>query len=74
VRDVRVFGSVARGEDQATSDVDLLVELRPGRTLLDLVAFRDEASKIVGLPVDVATPDTLKPRARTRATADAVPL
>ena len=38
-RNVRVFGSIARGDDRATSDVDLLVDMEPGRTLLDLIAL-----------------------------------
>jgi uncharacterized protein len=58
-RDVRVFGSVARQEARPDSDIDLLVELDPGRTLLDLVAFSREASEILGVPVDVATADML---------------
>lgn len=62
-RDVRVFGSVARREARPDSDVDLLVELEPGRTLLDLVAFGREASDILDMPVDVATADMLPDRA-----------
>jgi predicted nucleotidyltransferase len=55
---------VARGEEHANSDIDLLVDLEPGRTLLDLAGFRREASAILGVPVDVATPDMLKDRVR----------
>jgi predicted nucleotidyltransferase len=58
-RDVRVFGSVARQDEHPDSDIDLLVELDPERTLLDLVAFGREASEILGMPVDVATADML---------------
>lgn len=58
-REVRVFGSVARRDERPDSDVDLLIELDPGRTLLDLVAFGREASEILGMPVDVATADML---------------
>lgn len=58
-RDIRVFGSVARHDARPDSDVDLLVELDPERTLLDLVAFGREASEILGMPVDVATADML---------------
>jgi uncharacterized protein len=58
-RDVRVFGSVARQDEHPDSDVDLLVELDPERTLLDLVAFGRKASEILGMPVDVATADML---------------
>lgn len=57
--DVRVFGSVARHDERPDSDIDLLVELAPDRTLLDLLAFGREASEILGLRVDVATPDML---------------
>ena len=74
VRKVRVFGSLARGEEAPASDVDLLVDLEPGRTLLDLAAFRREAEEILGMPVDVATPDMLKQRIRTEVETEAVPL
>jgi uncharacterized protein len=73
-RDVRLFGSVARGEQHRGSDVDLLVELEPGRTLLDLAAFRRRAGDILGVPVDVATPDMLKVHIRSEALAQAQPL
>jgi predicted nucleotidyltransferase/DNA-binding XRE family transcriptional regulator len=73
-RRVRVFGSLARGEARATSDVDLLVDLEPGRTLLDLVAFGREAEAILDTPVDVATPDMLKNRIRDEVLAEAIPL
>lgn len=71
---VRVFGSLARGEETAGSDVDLLVELAPDRTLLDIAAFRREAQQILGTPVDVATTDMLKPRIRDEVLAEALPL
>jgi len=74
VRRVRVFGSLARGEHVPTSDVDLLVDLKPGRTLLDLAAFRREAQTILSMPVDVATPDMLKERIRAEIETEAVPL
>ena len=71
---LRVFGSVARGESQAESDVDFLVDLKPGRTLLDLAGFRREAAEILNLPVDVATPDMLKERVRDGVLSEALPL
>jgi len=74
VRRVRVFGSLARGEDVPVSDVDLLVDLEPGRTLLDLAAFRREAEEILGMPVDVATSDMLKERIRADVETEAIPL
>jgi uncharacterized protein len=71
---VRVFGSLARGEATADSDIDLLVDLKPGRTFLDLAAFHREAGEILELPVDVATADMLKDRVRDDAISDALPL
>ncbi len=49
----RIFGSVARGTAGPGSDVDLLVDLEPGRTLFDLAALRAELERLLGLPVDV---------------------
>jgi predicted nucleotidyltransferase len=69
-----VFGSLARGQELPGSDIDLLAELEPGRTLLDLAAFRREAQGILGMPVDVATPDMLKDRIRAEVQAEAAPL
>jgi len=66
IRSVRLFGSVARDEDTRTSDVDLLVDLAPGRTLLDLIGFQQDAEEILGVPVHAATPEILKERVRTR--------
>ena len=74
VRQIRVFGSLARGEEMPGSDIDLLVDLEPGRTLLDLAAFRREAQDILGIPVDVATPDMLKKRIRAEVEAEAAPV
>jgi len=71
---LRAFGSLARGEANAESDVDLLVDLKPGHTLLDLAAFRREAAEILDLPVDVATPDMLKERIRNEVLGEALPL
>ena len=73
-RNVRVFGSTARGEAGPASDIDLLVDLEPGRTLLDLVALRREASALLGVDVDVATPDALREPVRREAERDAVPV
>lgn len=71
---IRVFGSVARGEATRASDVDLLVDLEPGRTLIDLIGFKHDAERILGQRVDVATPSLMKPRVRRRALRDARPL
>jgi predicted nucleotidyltransferase len=72
--DVRVFGSVARGEAIETSDVDLLVAPGPDTTLFDLSGFALEVEEIVGRHVDVATPRGLKARIRDRVLAEAVAL
>ena len=71
---LRAFGSLARSEATADSDLDLLVDLKPGRTLLDLAAFRREAGEILDLPVDVATADMLKDRIRDEVLSEALPL
>jgi predicted nucleotidyltransferase/DNA-binding XRE family transcriptional regulator len=71
---LRVFGSLARGEAGPASDIDLLVDLKPGRTLIDLAAFRREACEILNLPVDVATADMLKERIRDEVLSEALPL
>ena len=71
---VRVFGSVARGDDTATSDVDLLVDLEKGVGLVDLIGLQREVSELLGVGVDVVPADTLKPRMRARVLAEAIPL
>ena len=73
-RNLRVFGSVARGDETPDSDVDFLVELKPGRTLIDLIGFEQEAEEILGVGVDAAAPRFLKPRVRQRALREAVPV
>src|SRR4029077_9669379 len=74
VRDIRVFGSVARGDDALNSDIDLLVELEPARTLLDLVGFQQDAEDILVIRVHAAAPRLLKPRIRARAIREARPI
>lgn len=71
---LRVFGSLARGEARSGSDIDLLVDLKPGRTLLDIAGFRREAAEILDIPVDVATADMLKERVRDEVLREALPL
>lgn len=74
LRDVRVFGSVARDEATEGSDIDLLVDLEPGRTLIDLIGFQQEAETILGVKVDAVTERSLKRRVRAGAIRDARPL
>ncbi len=71
---VRVFGSVARGEANAQSDVDLLVELERGRSLLDHAALMLDLERLLGRRVDVATERGLKPQIREHILREAVRL
>ena len=71
---VRVFGSVARGEARPESDVDLLVELDPGRSLLDQAALLVELQDLLKCKVDVFTEKGLRPRIRDQVLREAVPL
>lgn len=69
---VRIFGSVARGEERVDSDLDLLVDLEPGRSLFDLAALHLDLEDLLGCRVDIAT--MLKPRMRHRIETEALGL
>jgi predicted nucleotidyltransferase len=72
---VRIFGSVARGEETAASDVDLLVDFpAKDRGLFALLSLADEVERILGRPVDVAAVEVLAPIVRERPLAEAIPL
>ena len=71
---VRVFGSRARGEAAAASDLDLLVGLAPDRDLLDLIAFKLDIEDLLGCRVDVLTEAALSPYLREGVLAEARPL
>lgn len=68
---VRVFGSAARGDDTEQSDLDLLVEVPKGTTLLDMIGLQQELEAALGLKVDVVTPFDLPERVRARVLAEA---
>lgn len=68
----RVFGSVARGDDAEGSDIDVLVDLMPGATLLDLGALQVELEEALGLQVDLLTPGDLPQKFRERVLREAV--
>jgi predicted nucleotidyltransferase len=70
--DVRVFGSVARGEANETSDIDLLVKLEPGRSLMDLGGLLYDLQKLLGTDVDVVTEKGLRPRIREQVLHKAI--
>ncbi len=59
-RNLRVFGSVARGENRENSDVDLLVEFEEGCTLLDLIGLKLDLQDLLGVAVDIVTPNSLR--------------
>lgn len=71
---VRVFGSVARGEDDDQSDIDFLIDLAPGRSLFDLGGLLMELNTLLGKQVDVTTEKGLKRRIRDRVLKEAVSL
>ncbi len=71
---VRIFGSVARGEADEHSDVDMLVELAPGRSLFDLGGVLTDVENLLGCRVDVVTERGLRKRIRERVLKEAVPL
>ncbi len=71
---VRVFGSVARGEADEKSAVDFLVDLEPGRSLLDLGGLFMDLEDLLGCSVDVVTTDGLQERIRDRVRREAVAL
>ncbi len=73
-RDVRVFGSLARGEGGEASDLDLLVTLGEDRSLLDLVGLKQDVEDLIHRPVDVVTEQALSPYLRERVLSEAVPL
>ena len=73
-RHLRVFGSVARGEANEESDVDFVVDLEPGRSLLDLGGLLMDLQTLLGCRVDVVTEKGLKERIRDRVLQEAVPL
>ena len=71
---VRVFGSVARGEADSESDVDLLVDMEPGRSLFDLGGLLMDLQDLLGCNVDVVTEDGLRDRIRKGVLKEAVAL
>lgn len=70
-RDVRIFGSVARGDSHSNSDIDFLVNLEAGRSLLDLARLLRELQTLLGHKVDIVTEAGLRPRIRARVLEEA---
>lgn len=71
---LRVFGSFARGTQQRDSDLDLLIDLAPGRSLLDVIAIQQDLEDLLGRRIDVVTTRSLSPYIRDSVLKDAIPL
>lgn len=74
VSNVRIFGSVARGDDQRGSDLDLLVDFAPGTGLFTIAGIQAELERILGVEVDLVPAEGLKRRIRPDVERDLVPL
>ena len=71
---IRVFGSVVRGEATADSDIDFLVDVSPEQTLFDLIRLTRSLKELLGCEVDVAQSTVLHPKIRDEVLHDAIPL
>jgi len=71
---LRVFGSVARGDTNEDSDIDVLIDLEEGRSLFDLIAVKQDLEDLFGCKVDVGTARSLRPRLKDRVLREALPL
>jgi uncharacterized protein len=71
---LRIYGSVARGDDTEASDVDLLADFAEGATLLDLIGLEQELTELVGRDVHVTTERALTPKVRERIHGETIPL
>ncbi len=70
-RNLRLFGSAARGEQRPESDFDILVEMEEGRSLVDHVALKQDLEDLLGREIDVVTERSLHPRLRDRVLREA---
>lgn len=73
-RNPRVFGSASSGKDREGSDLDLLVDPLPGATLFDLGGLQVELEDLLGVPVDLLTPQDLPARYRDKVLRESVPV
>ena len=73
-QNARVFGSVVHGDDQEGSDLDILIDLTPNTTLMDVARIQVELEKLLGVAVDVLTPNALPDKFRGVVLAEAVPV
>jgi predicted nucleotidyltransferase len=73
-KNARVFGSVASGSDTDDSDLDILIDTTPDTTMFDIGAIRHELRRLLGVPVDVLTPNALPEKFRATVLAEATPV
>lgn len=73
-KNIRIFGSTARGDARADSDVDFLITMEPGRTYLDFVGFWQELEELLGRKIDVVSENGVSPYLRNEILREAVPL
>jgi predicted nucleotidyltransferase len=73
-KEIKIFGSALKGEAKTNSDVDLLVELEPGRSLLDIIAIKQDLEDLLGCKVDIVTEAALSPYIRDEVLNQAVRL
>ena len=73
-RNARVFGSVLHGDDREDSDLDILIDPTPETTMFDIGAIRHELLQLLGVPVDVLTPNALPDKFRAQVLAEALPI
>ncbi|MBC3885789.1 nucleotidyltransferase family protein [Undibacterium griseum] len=73
-RNARVFGSVLHQQDTDSSDLDILIDPTPETTLFDIGAIRHELIQLLGVPVDVLTPNALPDKFRAAVIAEALPI
>ena len=71
---VRIFGSVARGEDGPLSDLDVIVDMKQGSSLLDIVAIKQDIEDLLGIRVDLVTEAAISPYIKDKVLGEAVTL
>jgi predicted nucleotidyltransferase len=71
---VRLFGSVVRGEDREDSDIDFLVDMQETRSLFDLIGLQQDIERVLGKKVDVLTPNGINRYLKDRILGESVPL
>lgn len=73
-KNVRVFGSMSRGEEDMDSDLDIIVEMEQGSSLLDIIAIKQDIEELLGRKVDVVTEASISPYIRDEVLKEAVSL